>query len=310
MGERARTKSTGAVERVEVESIQVRLDFKPKRVDYKSLRSGRTTEFMNFVTLDKSDMVMRHCILYGISGFDKLGRALNDIWMPDIKKNQLPGVLAGMAPVRPVIDVLNGFKTLVTVPRQEIRRDGRYLRGLAKGLYAFGSGTGTEALKAGAKIATGVGAMIQGTETYVSGASSSKQREVNSKLDEFGDDSSDDAEMDQYSAYANQPLNISQGMRSAAVSIQKDLRMANGALIAFPAAFVEKGTVGGALGAVKDYAPMIILRPFAGLAKGTGQALLGAVNSLDSNNSRQVQDVSFIAGRSDFETLLIDRPEI
>lgn len=37
------------IQRVEVNPIRLRLDFKPKRVDYGGLRSGRTTEFMNFL---------------------------------------------------------------------------------------------------------------------------------------------------------------------------------------------------------------------------------------------------------------------
>ncbi|KAI5308017.1 autophagy- protein 2, partial [Ascosphaera atra] len=79
------------VQRAEVKAIPVKLDFKPKRVDYGGLRSGRTTEFMNFFVLDEAEMVLSHVIIYGVSGFDKLGQMLNDIWMPDIKSNQLPG---------------------------------------------------------------------------------------------------------------------------------------------------------------------------------------------------------------------------
>ncbi|KAI5290292.1 autophagy- protein 2 [Ascosphaera aggregata] len=78
------------IQRAEIKSIPVKLDFKPKRVDYGGLRSGRTTEFMNFFILEEANMVLRHCIIYGISGFDKLGQTLNDIWMPDVKANQLP----------------------------------------------------------------------------------------------------------------------------------------------------------------------------------------------------------------------------
>uniref|UniRef100_A0A8H7TPR0 Autophagy-related protein 2 n=1 Tax=Bionectria ochroleuca TaxID=29856 RepID=A0A8H7TPR0_BIOOC len=73
------------VQRAEINSIPVKLDFKPKRVDYAGLRSGRTTEFMNFIVMDEARLVLRHVIIYGISGFDRLGKTLNDIWMPDVK---------------------------------------------------------------------------------------------------------------------------------------------------------------------------------------------------------------------------------
>ena len=98
------------LQRVEVNAVQVKLDFKPKRVDYAGLRSGRTTEFMNFFVLDGADMVLRHVIIYGISGFDRMGQTLNDIWMPDVKQNQLPGVLAGLAPIRSLVNVGSGVR--------------------------------------------------------------------------------------------------------------------------------------------------------------------------------------------------------
>jgi autophagy-related protein 2 len=100
------------LQRVEVNPIKIKLDFKPKRVDYSGLRSGRTTEFMNFFVLDQADMVLRRVILYGVSGFDRLGIMLNNIWMPDVKRNQLPGILAGLAPIRSLVNVGSGVKDL------------------------------------------------------------------------------------------------------------------------------------------------------------------------------------------------------
>ncbi|EQK98736.1 Autophagy- protein 2 [Ophiocordyceps sinensis CO18] len=86
------------LQRAEVLDIPIKLDFKPKRVDYAGLRSGHTTEFMNFIVLEEARMVLRHVIVYGVSGFDRLGLTLNDIWSPDVRRNQLPGVVAGLAP--------------------------------------------------------------------------------------------------------------------------------------------------------------------------------------------------------------------
>ncbi len=132
------------IQRAEIRNIPVQLDFKPKRVDYAGLRSGHTTEFMNFLILDGSRMTMRHTIIYGISGFDRLGKTLNDIWMPDIKRHQLPGVLAGLAPVRSLVTVGSGFKDLIEIPIQEYRHNGRIVRSISKGAMAFAKSTGTE----------------------------------------------------------------------------------------------------------------------------------------------------------------------
>ena len=119
----------------------MKLDYKPKRVDYRSIRSGHTTEFKNFLILDGSDIILRHAIVYGITSFDKLHQTLNDVWMPDVINNQLPGVLSGLAAVRPLVNVGSSLKDLVVVPMREYKKDGRIVRSLQKGVYAFARNT-------------------------------------------------------------------------------------------------------------------------------------------------------------------------
>lgn len=53
-------------ERVEVFPVALKLDYKPKRVDYKALREGRTIELMNFFHFDGAEMTLRHIELSGV----------------------------------------------------------------------------------------------------------------------------------------------------------------------------------------------------------------------------------------------------
>jgi autophagy-related protein 2 len=274
------------LQRVEVNSIQVKLDFKPKRVDYAGLRSGHTTEFMNFLILDEADMVLRHTIIYGISGFDKLGKTLNDIWMPDIKRNQLPGILAGLAPVRSLVNVGDGFRHLVLVPIREYKKDGRIVRGISKGAAAFAKTTGTELVKLGAKVAIGVQTVLQGAEGLLGpGGESSK-----TVMDE--DDSEEDTK--QISLYANQPVGVLQGLRGGYAGLQRDLMLARDAIIAIPGEVMESGKPGGVLDALRNHAPTVILRPAIGVAKAGGQIFLGATNALDPTNRQKAEAVSHL----------------
>ncbi|PMD65755.1 uncharacterized protein K444DRAFT_552018 [Hyaloscypha bicolor E] len=261
------------LQRVEVNSVQVKLDFKPKRVDYAGLRSGHTTEFMNFLILDEADMVLRHTIIYGISGFDKLGKTLNDIWMPDIKRNQLPGILAGLAPVRSLVNVGDGFRHLVLVPIREYKRDGRIVRGISKGAAAFAKTTGTELVKLGAKVAIGVQTVLQGAEGFLGPG----VQPVKTPFDE--DDSEEETK--QISLYANQPVGVMQGLRGGYSGLQRDLLLARDAIIAVPGEVMESGNAAGVLRAVRKHAPTVILRPAIGVAKAGGQILMGATNALD-----------------------------
>ncbi|KAJ5564518.1 hypothetical protein N7513_000760 [Penicillium frequentans] len=268
------------LQRAEVNAVQVKLDFKPKRVDYAGLRSGRTTEFMNFFVLDGADMVLRHVIIYGVSGFDRLGNTLNDIWMPDVKRNQLPGVLAGLAPIRSLVNVGGGVKDLVVVPMREYRKDGRIVRSIQKGALAFAKTTSNELVKLGAKLAIGTQTVLQGAEdllTSPTAPSAEEERE-------------DEEEAKKISLYADQPIGVVQGLRGAFRGLERDLLLARDAIVAVPGEVVESGSAKAAARAVWKRAPTVILRPAIGVSKAVGQTLLGAGNSLDPSNRRKMED--------------------
>lgn len=273
------------IQRAEVNSIPVTLDFKPKRVDYAGLRSGHTTEFMNFVVLDQSRMVLRHTIIYGASGFDRLGKTLNDIWMPDVKRNQLPGVLAGLAPVRSLVNVGSGFKKLVEIPIREYKKDGRVVRSISKGAAAFAKTTGTELVKLGAKLAVGTQHALQGAEGMLT-----KQPDLYEQTG-WEDEDTESEEPKQISLYADQPTGVVQGLRGAYSSLARDLNLARDAIIAVPGEVMESGNAQGAAKAVLKRAPTIIFRPLIGSSKAIGQTLMGATNSLDPQNRRRVDEV-------------------
>ncbi|KAK1756871.1 autophagy-related protein 2 [Echria macrotheca] len=274
------------IQRAEVNDIPVKLDFKPHRVDYAGLRSGHTTEFMNFMILEEATLTLKHVILYGVSGFDRLGEQLNSLWTDNVKKTQLPGILAGLAPVRPFINAGSGFRELIEIPIREYRKDGRIVRSIGKGAAAFAKTTGTEMVKLGAKLAVGTQHALQGAEgllvsnPYGEGTSSGA-----------GDDweEGDDEPKKQISLYADQPLGIIQGMRGAYASLARDLSLAREAIIAIPAEVMENQNAQGVAKAVLRRAPTIIFRPAIGATKAIGQTLLGATNSLDPQNRRRIE---------------------
>ena len=54
-------------EQAEVFPVDIKLDYKPRRVDYRALRDGRTIELMNFFHFDGAEMTLRHITLTGVS---------------------------------------------------------------------------------------------------------------------------------------------------------------------------------------------------------------------------------------------------
>lgn len=274
------------LQRVEVNAVPVKLDFKPKRVDYAGLRSGRTTEFMNFFVLDGADMLLRHVIIYGVSGFDKLGHTLNDIWMPDIKRNQLPSVLAGLAPIRSLVNVGGGVKDLVVVPMREYRKDGRIVRSMQKGALAFAKTTSNELVKLGAKLAIGTQTVLQGAEDLLN--------TPHAQLVSAEDDAMDEEEAKKISLYADQPIGVVQGLRGAFSGLERDMLVARDAVVAVPGEVVDSGSAKAAAKAVWKRTPTVVLRPAIGVSKAVGQTLLGAGNTLDPGNRRMMEDVSVV----------------
>lgn len=57
---------TSYVELGEIFPIDLKLDYKPRRVDYRALKEGRTIELMNFFHFDGAEMTLRHITLAGV----------------------------------------------------------------------------------------------------------------------------------------------------------------------------------------------------------------------------------------------------
>ncbi|KHN93904.1 Autophagy- protein 2 [Metarhizium album ARSEF 1941] len=270
------------LQRAEVMDIPVKLDFKPKRVDYGGLRSGHTTEFMNFIVLEESRMVLRRTIIYGVAGFDRLGKTLNDIWMPDVRNNQLPGVVAGLAPVRSLVNIGSGFKDLIEIPLREYQKDGRVIRSISKGAVAFAKTTGTELVKLGAKLAVGTQYALQGAEDMLTQRG---QPEGNWEDDDLGPE-----DRKQISLYADQPTGVLQGIRGGFRSLSRDVNLARDAIIAVPGEVMATQSASGAAKVMWKRAPTVIFRPAVGVTKAIGQTLMGATNALDQDNRRRISE--------------------
>ena len=241
---------------------------------------------MNFFILDGADFYLRHVIVYGILGFDKLHKTLNDIWMPDVRGNQLPGVLAGLAPVRGLVNVGSGVRNLVVVPMREYRKDGRVVRSIQKGAVAFAKTTTSELARLGARLAIGTHTALQGAENMLSPAQSS-----HTDAWEEAHLSSDDEDAPKgkktISAYADPPINISSGLRSAAQSLERDLLTARDAIIAIPGEVAEAEGLAGGARAVARRAPTVLLRPAMGVAGAVGKVGLGLGNWVDPEGRKR-----------------------
>lgn len=286
------------IQRIEINTVDLCLDYKPKKIDYGGLRSGHTSEFKNLVILDRANIRLKHAIVYGLRGFDTLHPTLSDIWTPDVIRNQLPGVLAGLAPLRPIVSLGAGVRDVVAIPVREYKKDGRLVRSIQKGAFHFAKTTTSELARLGAKLAVGTQTVLEGAETLLSSNSASATGRVRRHDDQSwsaGDDDVDDHEERQQRAvsnYADQPLGVLQGLRSARRHLERDLLTAVDAFIAVQGEVLDSGSAAGAAQAVARHGPTIVLRPVIGASRAIGHTLMGVGNQVDRANVRKVEDVS------------------
>ncbi|KAG8679116.1 autophagy- protein 2 [Ceratobasidium sp. 394] len=301
------------LQHVEIFPVDLKLDYKPKRVDYRALREGRTIELMNFFHFEGAEMTLRHITLSGITGWARLGDTLNDLWTPDVKATQLAEIVAGIAPFRSLVRVGAGVADLVLLPtstgwRRDRRRE-KGVRGAAAEAAALsarlatgaqvvleraesmlggttandgGSGSGF----VGARPGPGVGA-FRGPLTVIpttaggewDGSASMLAPTVGDGEEGMSDEGSGDERM--ISRYAEQPRDVREGIQSASRALRKNATTAAQTILAIPMEVYEQTENEGPIRAVVRAVPIAVLRPMIGATEAVGQTLLGLRNSLD-----------------------------
>ncbi|KAH9810978.1 hypothetical protein DFH28DRAFT_1063819 [Melampsora americana] len=282
-------------QRVEIFPIRIKLDYKPKRVDYMALQKGQVIELMNFFHFDGSDMTLRHAVLIGVAGPDKIGSLLQDIWTPDVKANQLADVISGIAPVRSVVNLGTGIADLILLPIEQVKRkDGRISRGLQKGTKSFAKSTALEAIKLGAKLATGTQVILEKAESIL-GARLSEEIQVETiERHQFSPSPSPSRSEDELNAhhphplppqqqremisrYADQPENVKIGAKLAYQDLRDNMRSTAQTILAIPLEVFNEGSGRAVVKAV----PIAILHPMVGATGAISKTLLGLRNTLD-----------------------------
>ncbi|KAI0035921.1 hypothetical protein K488DRAFT_42229 [Vararia minispora EC-137] len=273
------------IQRAEVFPVGIKLDYKPRRVDYRALRDGRTIELMNFFHFDGAEMTLRHVTVNGVTGWARFFDMLNDIWTPDVKATQLADMISGVAPIRSVVNVGSGVADLVLLPIAQYRKDGRLIRGVQKGAKAFVKSTAVEAVKLGARLATGTQVILERTENIL--GSQFNETETVMVREDFDLNTSEDSVGEQVtdpiSRYAEQPVDMKEGIQTAYASMRRNLNSAAQTILAVPMEVYERSGNGGAVRAVIRAVPIAVLKPMIGASEAVSKALLGLQNTMDPN---------------------------
>lgn len=213
---------------------------------------------MNFFHFDGSEMTLRHLVVTGVSssllsppvlsahaprqvsGTTRLSDLVQDIWTPDVTANQLADVLSGISPVRSVVNVGSGVANLVLLPMEQYRKDGRLARGLQKGATAFARSTTLEALKVGARLATGTQVILEQAEAVLGARFGSERRTETLTVDGTPLSLTEEEQIDLISRYAQQPGDLREGIEGAYRSLGDNFRSAAQTILAVPMEVYER----------------------------------------------------------------------
>ncbi|KAF8590435.1 hypothetical protein K439DRAFT_1657242 [Ramaria rubella] len=266
---------------VEVFPVDIKLDYKPKRVDYKALREGKTIELMNFFHFDGAEITLRHITLSGITGWPRLFDNLNDLWTPDVKANQLADIISGVSPVRSLVNVGSGVADLVLLPIAQYKKDKHVVRGVQKGTTSFVRSTAMEAIKLGARLATGTQVILEQAETVLGGQGQFKDTVTAEALQAHVGSSDEESEVDFISKYADQPQDVREGMQSAYRSLSKNFNSAAQTILAVPMEVYERSGHEGPVRAIVRAVPIAVLKPMIGASEAVSKTLFGLRNTMD-----------------------------
>jgi len=160
-----------------------------------------------------------------------------------VKATQLVDVISGVAPIRSVVNVGSGVADLVLLPIAQYKKDGRVLRGVQKGATSFFKSTAMEAIKLGARLATGTQVILEQAENVLGTkdpvTAEALQLSPGLYVGELGVDE-DTKEL--ISKYAEQPQNVREGLHSGYKSLKRNVNSAAQTILAVPMEVYESSS--------------------------------------------------------------------
>jgi autophagy-related protein 2 len=244
-----------------------------------------------------------YCLALQVSGWSSVYQSLLQIWTPDIRANQMSDLVGGAAPVRSLMQVGSGVADLILLPIDQWQKDGRIVKGIQRGGTSFAKTTTLEAMKLGAKLATGTQVILEKAENALRSDTSQSQR---GEILEEGQ-----AVTQKRSRYAEQPVGAREGLFQAYNALAQDLGSAAQTILAIPMEVHENTgsnvsyifcivikynavlrcvAIQGAGRTVIRAVPLAVVQTMMGVTNASRKTLQGIRNQLDPQVLQQLQD--------------------
>lgn len=268
-GDSASASGTPFIRYAEIFPVHLKLDYKPKRIDYNGLQQGSSSELINLFHFDASVMVLRRATVHGLHGWAHLFRVLDRIWAPDVRANQIADVVAGIAPVRTVVNLGAGLVDLVLLPVEQYQSDGNLVRGLHRGASGLVQAAALETLRIGAQISAGTQVLLERAEHMLGG-------DVAVPLEGETLEASQVFVPDRVSVNADAPRNMPDAARQAWRGLHHGVQSASRTILAVP----RRDTASDGRSVVRAV-PVAMLQGAVGATDASRRLFVGMQTTLD-----------------------------
>ncbi|KAL3233879.1 Autophagy-related protein 2 [Nakaseomyces bracarensis] len=311
------------IQKFKTNTVKLRIDYKPKKTK-NGLYSGHIMDIMNLFVLDESKLSLKGVILYGINGFTELGEELIKVWGTDVTSKQLFNVLQGFSPIKSFVSIGEGAQAFITVLLAEYKRDKSITRSVKKGGNIFVKTTTGDFIKLSTKLALGTQSLLENTEGMFGGIGPKGRMtsilEESSKLldmeELFQEDQllagnnpkvrnkppsavvidtsqrGEDGRPRVVSLYADQPLDVHQGLEEAYQALEKHLQIAYDTIWKTNKELrgMEGSGAKAAAITIARAAPIAIIRPMIGATEAIAKTLQGLYNQWDKSRVEDIND--------------------
>ncbi|GAB5354317.1 hypothetical protein AAMO2058_000108300 [Amorphochlora amoebiformis] len=257
-----------------IEECKICLDYRPKRIDLDALRAGEYSQLAHLLRLEEIRISLSPKTLNAVKGWGALAAQLGKDWSDEVLGKQLHRCLAGIQPLRSIIKVGSGVVDLVAMPLEQFRRDGRLLRGIKNGIFAFLNSLTLETINVATSLAVNTHNLVK----RVDGAFGGKADE-NRNSDEKSRHHSRTASHRADNSAA--PRDLRDGLQQALDAFSGGMKDAARKIVFVPADRLNAGEYKGAVSSVVTAVPSAVVRSMAGVTEGVSKVLIGAKKSAD-----------------------------
>jgi hypothetical protein len=285
--------------------IKISIDYKPKRIDYRGLQGGDYSQLVNLFALEGVEIDLKRIKLTGIQGWDRVLLALGKAWGTDLARTQVHHYLAGVQPIRSLVNVGSGVADLVLLPIQQYRKNGRIAQGLTKGATSFVKSVTVETMSVAARLAQGTQNILETVDTIltpnyaeITNQRNAAARQTRNRRRRTASSTNNNNSLlsltnprvPTYSKMNTPPRGYKEGFLQAYESLAKGFQVAAQHIIAVPRDEYYRSGSAGAVKSVIKAVPAAVLKPIIATTEALSKALLGVQSQIDPLKSKELED--------------------